>query len=287
MEVKIPKLWVDVAMQQRVLVNQYKTNHFMKMVGAFCVLKTLTTTGIFHNYNEQPLLRESCKLSRNSFKKTISDLNKIGMVQIIGNDLKLVSWNQATQIVCQEQHNNEFFSFDFKAEDNAKIQYYFFALNIYENQHKQQNSFKKRLESNPTLKTKLIELVANYFQLTIHQVEQMPLVDFMECLYQLQNNQFCVGTLGNALFELNCDVNRSISKLKHEWSFNSTKSVSYYKKRMAMVGMSYTEKIGTLISQTKNRIRTISGQYNNGFDKMLKLPTWNRVDRLHLQFLIA
>lgn len=259
----------------------------MKMVGAFCVLKTLTTTGIFHNYNEQPLLRQTCKLSRNSFKKTIHDLKQIGLVETIGNDLKLCGWSKATQIVCQEQHKNEFFQFEFDLENDSKIQHYFFALNIYENQHKQQNSFKKRLESNPTLKTKLVEFVANGFQLTTFQVEKMPMEEFMNRLYQLQNNQFCVGTLGNELFELNCDVNRSIDKLKHEWCFNSTKSVSYYKKRMAIVGISYTEKIGTLVSSTKNRIRSISGKYYDGFDKMLKLPTWNRVDRLHLLINIA
>lgn len=286
MKIRIPKSWVDICLSKRIVVNTYETNRFVKLIGVFCLLKSTTTTGILHNWRNQSQLRTLCKLSRNSFKSTINHLHELGLVECVGHDLKLRGWNHASQIILQDEHDNEFVSFEYDITNDAKIQHYFFAINIKENQTKQRKSFENRLKFNPHIKQQLIDAICITYDMNIHQVEKMTMDEFCERVYQMQNFQFCCGTPGTDIFKFNPDVNRSIVSMKLDWNFKSTKSVSYYKRRLMEIGLTHTEKIGQLVSSTKNRIRLVPG-YTDGFNRLLKLPTWNRVDRVHIQLEIA
>jgi predicted transcriptional regulator len=279
--IKVPTYWIDAVLRKRVTVNDYQTNRYIKHIGVFCLLKTVSSTGILHNWSSQSNLRELCKLSRNSFKSSVNQLNELGLIKIVGKDLKLSGWKEASQIIIQDDHDNEFTHFEYDLINDAKIHHYFYALNIKLNQDTQRKSFENRLKFNPHIKRDLIDSICMTFNLNESQVTKMTIDEFMECAYQLQNKLFCGGTLRVEIFKLNPDTNRNLSAIKNDWNFKSTKSISYYKRRLMSFGLTQTEKIGQLLSSTKNRIRQVDG-YSSGWNRVHKLPTWNRVDRVHV-----
>jgi hypothetical protein len=223
------------------------------------------------------------KLSRNSFKASIHQLHEIGLLKLVKNDLILKGWDDASNILFDVDHDKEFTSFEYDIDNDAKIGAYFYALSIALNQKKQIKTFENRLKYNPHQKRILIEGICATYNMSEQQVNKMTSAEFMECAYQMQNHQFQSGTPRIDIFEVNTDINRNLMTMKSAWQFNSTKSISYHKRQLMAKGLTHTEKIGQLISSTKNRIRCVNG-YSDGFDKNLRLPIWNRVDRIHIQF---
>ena len=80
--------------------------------------------------------------------------------------------------------------------------------------------------------------------------------------------------------KFNPDCNRSASKLKQDWQFNSTLSITYWKRKLEQLGLIMVEKIGKLTGKRSSRLRDYGLQ--DRWCSLQKLPVWYRVDRIQV-----
>lgn len=274
MLVKVHTDLLNFAVQGRNLVNRYKTNRTVKVVAFYALLKTVTTTGVIHNYTEQPELRKLTKYSRNGFKDLVKDLVETGLATITCNNLKLTSWQAAVETIGQ-QYTPEFTYIDYNTENNTKLYYYFLPAEIAAKKAKQEQIAIQRLKENSTLKQATDSLISK-----LYKIDPSILTDqqYLDAVYQIQVQQFTSGTLTGEVMKFNPDCNRSASKLKQDWKFDSTLSITYWKRKLQKLGLIVVENVGKLIGQKSSRLREYGLQ--DRWCNVAKRPIWYRVDRI-------
>ena len=281
MRIKVPAYWITQSIGKRQLVNRYETNAMLKCIGHYCILKQVTTTGILHNWKSQSkYLQKLLNLSRNGLVKAIERLHIVGLIDL-GANLAMVGWDDASQIIGLQI--DEFIWIDYDPSSNAKIEHLLMAAEIKINQENQVKIIQKRLKFNPSLKSELDILIAENWQIDLVDVQQMNIHQFIWHLKQLQISTFMNGTLKAALYEINPDLNRSVVKFKSDWDYKSVQSIAYIKRKLAKLKLISINKIGAIVSTTKNRIRKM-GNYASGYDRMLKLPIWFMPDSIQVNF---
>lgn len=274
MLIKVHTDLLNFAVQGRNLVNRYKTNRTVKVIAFYALLKTVTTTGVIHKYTEQPELRKLTKYSRNGFKDLVQDLINTGLATVTSNNLKLASWTDAVQVIGQK-YEPKFTYIDYKTENNTKLYYYFLPAEIANKKAAQEKIAIHRLKENSTLKQATDSLISK-----LYKVDPETLTDqqYLDAVYQIQVYQFTSGTLTNEVMKFNPDCNRSASKLKQDWQFKSTLSITYWKRKLQQLGLICIEQVGKLVGKRTSRLRDIGLQ--DRWCKLEKVPVWYRVDRI-------
>ena len=233
MLIKVHTDLLNFAVQGRNLVNRNKTNRTVKVIAFYALLKTVTTTGVIHNYTEQPALRKLTKYSRNGFKDLVKDLVSTGLATVTCNNLKLSSWKDAVQTIGKE-YTPEFTYLEYNTENETKLYYHFLPAEIAAKKAKQEQIAIQRLKENSTLKQATDSLISK-----LYKVDPSTLTDqqYLDAVYQIQVYQFTSGTLTGEVMKFNPDCNRSASKLKQDWQFNSTLSITYWKRKLEQLGL--------------------------------------------------
>ena len=274
MLIKVHTDLLNFAVQGRHLVNRYNTNRTVKVIALYALLKTVTSTGVIHNYTEQPALRKLTKYSRNGFKDLVKDLVNTGLATVTCNNLKLNSWQKAVELTGQ-QYTPDFTYIDYNTENNTKLYYYFLPAEIAAKKAAQEKIAIQRLKENSTLKQATDSLISK-----LYKVDPSILTDqqYLDAIYQIQVYQFTSGTLTGEVMKFNPDCNRSASKLKQDWQFKSTLSITYWKRKLQQLGLIMLEKIGKLVGKKTSRLRQYGLQ--DRWCSIAKKPIWYRVDRI-------
>ena len=282
--IKVPVYWIKESIGNRQLVNKYETNAMLKAIGNYCILKTITTTGVLHDWkSQQKELKKLLKLSRNGLFGAIERLQKLGLIYLDAN-LTLVGWDYASQVI--GLNIDEFISIDYCLDNNAKIEHYLIAAEVQVTKTSQIEIIQKKLKSNPLLKNELDLLIAKGYDLPLSDVLQLNIDQWLDYLKQLQIKTFVSGTLKTELYQINPDLNRSVVKLKKEWEFRSVQSIAYIKRKLAKLGLIIVNKYGAIISTNKNRISKM-GNFSAGFDRLNKLPVWFLPDSIQINFQVC
>lgn len=275
MLIKVHTDLLNFAVQGRTLVNQYKTNRTVKVIAFYSLLKSVTSTGVLHNYAEQAELRKLTKYSRNGFKSLVQDLVTTGLATVTNGNLKLSSWSTAVETIGQS-YTAKFTYIDYKTENETKLYYYFLPAEIAAKKAAQEAITIQRLKENSTLKQATDSLISK-----LYKVDPSTLTDkqYLDAVYFIQIHQFTSGTLTSEVMKFNPDCNRSASKLKQDWKFNSTLSITYWKRKLQQLGLLFVEKIGKLVGKRSSRLREYGLQ--DRWDKKEKAPVWYRIDRIN------
>lgn len=275
MLIKVHTDLLNFAVQGRVLVNQYNTNRTVKVIAFYALLKSVTTTGVIHNYTEQPELRTLTKYSRNGFKSLVQDLISLGLATVTNKNLKLCSWATAVETTGQT-YTPKFSYIDYKTENETKLYYYFLPAEIAAKKAAQEATAIQRLKENSTLKQTTDSLINK-----LYKVDPSTLTNkqYLDAVYFVQNYQFTSGTLTGGVMKFNPDCNRSASKLKEDWNFKSTLSITYWKRKLQQLGLLIVEKTGKLVGKKSSRLREYGLQ--DRWCNKEKAPVWYRVDRIN------
>lgn len=276
MLIKVHTDLLNFAVQGRNLVNRYETNRTVKVVAFYALLKTVTSTGVIHNYTEQPELRKLTKYSRNGFKALVQDLVNTGLAVITSNNLKLCSWTNAVQLTGQ-QYEPKFTFIEYKEENTTKLYYYFLPAEIANKKAAQEKIALQRLKENSTLKQATDSLISK-----LYKIDPSTLTDqqYLDAVYQIQVQQFTSGTLTGVVMQFNPDCNRSATSLKKDWNYKSTLSITYWKRKLEQLGLIMLEKVGKIIGKKSSRLREYGLQ--DRWCNITKTPVWYRVDRINV-----
>ena len=92
--IAIPLNLIALAVKTRTLKNKYQTNDFIKCLGNFAILKSLTTTGKIHfNLNQKKELHKHLKCSRNQLNNILNNLQKFEFIKRSNSGaIMLKSW---------------------------------------------------------------------------------------------------------------------------------------------------------------------------------------------------
>jgi hypothetical protein len=274
MLIKVHKDLLTYAVQGRTVVDTYATNRTVKIVAFYCLLKSVTSTGVIHNVTEQPELRKLTKYSRNSFKSLVQDLISSGLATISKGNLKLVSWSSAVESTGLE-YKPSFTYINYNEENTTKFYYSFLPAEIANKKAAQEAAVIKRLESNLKLKKATDNLIKQLYKVDPSTLSS---TQYLDAVYFIQNYQYTSGTITSDLVRFNPDLNRSASKLKADWKFKSTLSITYWKRKLQELGLIIVENVGKLIGKKNNRLRDHGLQ--DRYCKEVKSPVWYRVDRI-------
>lgn len=285
MKVKIPIQLIDIAVSKRFLVNRYETNHTIKTIGNYCLLKTLSTTGVVHISENKKNLLLLLKLTRNSLFPALERLKTIGLIKIEGDKIILCGWKKAVEIF-EYLFNEKFIEIDYNELDlKKKIDYYIYSCEIVIAQQKQREALQKILTANPAIKRDVANIISGYNKEPLDDIMNWGNPKFIATWFRLQQFLFKAGTeVLESVFAYRADVNRTINSIRQSWSMKSFKSVTYTKRKLNKAGVIVIEKIGTLLSNGNFRIRMASKKYSNNFIKMDNTHTWNLPDQLHVNF---
>jgi hypothetical protein len=253
--IKVPVDLPPALVGKRRLVNEYETNLEIKAVGAWLLLKSLTTSGLIQRYtNQLPGLLEYTRLSRASFYRTINRLDALGLAGFDGRNLWLASWKKLEDLYGIT--TTSFIEVNYSTNDKKAIHWIIPTLEIEHNKDRQRNALMYKLDKNPDLKT--------YLESILIKAGAPPekLLDYnymIEQLWKLQLLSF-QDEVGSDIYEtldlLRFDVNRAAKGFKKSYHFKSDQSASYWRKKMKDAGLIDVERLAVISDHwaRKNKI---------------------------------
>jgi hypothetical protein len=285
LKVKIPIQLIDLACSQRFIVNRYETNHTIKIIGNYCLLKTLSTTGVVHISSNKKNLLSLLKLTRNSLAPALERMKIIGLIKIEDDKIILCGWKKAVEIF-EYTFDEKFIEIDYNELDlKKKIDFYIYSCEIAISQQKQREALQKILTANPVIKKDVANIISGFNKQPLDDIMNWSNQQFIATWFRLQRFLFKTGTeVLESVWAYRADVNRTINSIRQSWSMKSFKSVTYTKRKLNKAGVIVIEKIGTLLSTGNFRIRQASKKYSNNFIKHESTHTWNLPDQLHVNF---
>lgn len=285
MIIQVPIGIASNLIRSRYIVNKYLVNGACKLYGTYCVLKSITTTGIVQNYRSQlTLLLNKLQLSRNSLESQIKQLQQLKLLQVTGSNIVLTSWENSCRI----------FDFEFEGlmhievpEKKLATKFIFYNLDIAENQDKQKSAIARKFNANPGLlidiKNAMVQLDPKY---SLDKLSKLTWTEFLKVLFHFQLQSYQTGT--KALKLLHCyraNINRTAYNMACSWKMKGSRSVAYVKTKLSELGLASIVKIEPVSSPALVRARSINKNYADNFDKSTKLPVWHVSDQINLNFL--
>ena len=285
MKIKIPIQLISIAVSHRTIVNRYETNHTIKIIGNYCLLKTLSTTGVIHISSNKKNLLSLLKLTRNSLAPSLERMQAIGLIKLENDKIILCGWKKAVELF-QFKFDEKFIEIDYNELDfKKKIDFYIYSCEIAIAQQKQKEALQKILTANPVIKKDVANIISGISKQSLDDVMKWSDTQFIAYWFRLQRYLFKTGTeVMESVFAYRADVNRTINSIRLSWAMKSFKSVTYTKRKLNKAGVLVIEKIGTLLSTGNFRIRQASKKYSNNFIKDEGMHTWNLPDQLHVNF---
>ena len=213
--------WMCLKREQRF---RYATNRAFKAYGLWLLLKTVTTSGLIQDYQEQmESLMKLTRLSRATFYRHLNWCVELGLVQKGKRDLRLTALDKITAEMDLPggTHNLEY-----RAEEGPGIDKLLKALEYVEAREKMAFGLRATLRRTPA--------VVRAFQLMAAKQGKPDLAFTRENLFAMQVHVFCHGGAEDVyqmLFEANPDFNRKLETIAF-WRNMKSPSSAYYERRI-------------------------------------------------------
>lgn len=250
LNLKIPVALARYAMTERKKVNTYETNRFVKNIMCYLVLKSITPYSVIRSWKNQiDELSYYCQCERQTFKRRLQWCIDMGLIQVTGNDLRLVSWKVAGNIFyCKLDAYN---TIQYNPETNANIHLALFQTEIKDNKQRQLYTIQKKLCKNPMLKDQIKQTLLR------HGADPVKLGRFdyfHNAMRLLYSKAFISEPETHALLiQVRPDCNRSVKGLQRSWDFKHPQLVSYYKRKLQGSGLIVIHKGSVIESRTRAR----------------------------------
>jgi hypothetical protein len=225
----------------RELRNKYMTNRDIKTYAAFFLLKTLSTTGVIQEYENQmgvilPLIQCNKQTAAARVKEMAAlGLCKLTIVEVSNNcyltTIHLVSYKEAAAKLGIKYNGLINIIYDQEKKGNQIFQYLIRTVEIADNAATQLEAIHYKLNKNPLLKSNLMHLLMQ--QGADEKKLHTSRLYFQKRFLLLQQQAFKDGTeLEAVIYALRADTNRSAGTIKSHHCYKSAASVTYLKKRM-------------------------------------------------------
>lgn len=267
-KLRIPVGLSRVLVKDRVVRNKYQTNRTVKFYGFFCVLKSLTTSGILKNYPAQiDYLCKMVKKGRSSFYSYMKACIELGLIEKAGDNLKLANWDMLFERFNLQEKRFSEFTYD---EDNPiqTPEYYLVSSEIKENQYYQARNVLSQICQNPQLKA-----VLNAKAVDFSVIEKLQRIQIKSFVNGCGGSEATYGTIHS----LNADLQRSVPRLRRAFGLKSNRSVGYLKSQLKLRGFAM---VSERVLSSKERMRKDRQCYYTGWDKEAKESTWHLPDEI-------
>ncbi len=225
LQVRINKELLSNVIQFRELRKKYITNRTLREVAVFCVLKTVTSSGIIQNYIEQlDDLAELCNCSKSSLFGIIKRLIDQKLIARKGGALILRSMQRLLNRYEITSKETVSLTYEFR---NHKLYQLLQAAYIKSMRSGQEFMVNKKIQNNPYLKHIINEKSKNperirkkLLSLQISTFKDKSTTDEYELIHSI-----------------NADTNLSARSLRRAFKFKSNMSVAYLKKMLGKRGI--------------------------------------------------
>lgn len=265
LKVKVHKELLDYLVKQREQKNVYETNNLLKFVGAYYVLKSLTTTGVIQNYFSKEI--ELCTVlhcSRSTLYKYIRECEKRGYLKRSAGNLVLSSY----QSFCEtfDVIYTQFVTIIYDYE-KQKINHCLELARLKLGEIERSEAFENRLAKFPELKKELEKLINpdknGCYQKSLAALQILAYKKGHEKLLEI--------------FMLNPDSDLNVHSIRKLFNFKSYLSVAYLKKKLFLKDLIHIQK--RVI--TSPVYRSIPKRYVD-FDIKKNVHKWHLPDKLEL-----
>ena len=282
--IKVPKQFVTALLLQRNLVNKYEKHNLLKYYSYFFLLKSLTTSGTIHNFEEQkPTLRKYFKVTRNTFTSIIAKLCELELIKIDGNDdLQIYTWSIAAEkLNCD--HTRNYFELTYSTTDQQTLYYLIFAAEIAANQQKQANAVQKKLGLNSSNLEALCSSLSELSKIPTNEIKKLSFAEFQKLLMEWQKKTFAIRTAHFFnLHSLRADTNRSLKSLRNDWSVKDFRTVTYIKRKLEKLKIITNEKAEIIFSDCGNRMINICKKHCDIYNHSTKKRAYRFTDQLQI-----
>lgn len=247
---KVPYSLAAMATGERHLVNKYQTNHFIKNITAWLILKAESPLGLIRDYKNQiDHLAYITQCEQQTFKKRLAWMIKEQIATIEGSDIRLKSWKQAAALLYFSL--NEFKLIQYNPDEHKNIYLRLFTTEIEENKNRQAYMIEQKMKKNPALK-QVVQSTMLQFGADPNKINDFKyLLNGMRKLYR--ESFVAEPEIHNILKNVRPDLNRSVKGLAKAWNYRSKQSASYIKSLLTKAGMIVIHKQDRVTSKERSR----------------------------------
>ncbi len=274
---------MQILLQKRLVVNKYEKHNLLKSYSYYFLLKSLTNSGIIHNYWEQaPALRKYFKVTRNTFKKIILQLQELELVKVENNDLHISSWTTVAKNL-ETEHYKNYLVLTYNLTDKQTLFYLMFAADIFSNQKKQTEAVQKKLNFNSSTLNAICNSLSDLSNISVKEIMQLPFNEFQKLLMAWQHKTFAIRTVHfSVLNSIRIDTNRSLKSLRNDWALKDFRTATYIKRKLTKLGIINNEKQNVNFTNCGNRMINICKKYCDIYNSSSKTRGFRFTDQLQL-----
>lgn len=277
--------------------SRYSTNREIKYWSTWFLLKSLTTTSVIKNWTAQKaFILEYLHLNENTLRAHLSWLKQEKLITIDrgSRQITMISYKKAAELL--DLTFNGVYTVSYNHLDKKLVdekQPFQYLLRMEECEHHKQRQAEAvayKLDNNPLYKEDM------YYQLIQIGADGIRLRRdpeyFRERLLVLQKLFFLRGSeILSYVMTVRADINRGVRKIKAHHGYRSAQSVSYFKRRMAQMGLARIRK-DFVISEARSRLyvpaegdtppQKVRGGVRDGYvyNRLTKATVWILCDQI-------
>ncbi|MES2773403.1 MAG: hypothetical protein V4722_04425 [Bacteroidota bacterium] len=241
---------------RRELRNKYYTNRDIKTWAAYFLLKSLTTSSIIKQWDQQSSFLEGVlQCNERTLRARLAEMVHIGLCQLCTatKNLTLTSYEKAAEILDIKYEGTTTILYDTATQRGCQVFQYLIRVDEIQNAKlKQLKALNYHITKNPLLKESLMQEMERFFNDDRQKLENG--VFFQKRLYELQSISFKEGS---AIYEIihhrRADINRGVKGIQNDHAYKGLSSVSYMKKVLVKYNL-VTVKHNVVESRERNRV---------------------------------
>jgi hypothetical protein len=233
LQVPILKGAAEQLVTRRELRNVYQTNQDIKTYAAWFIFKALTTTGLIKNYiNQSAHLCAVLHCSEGTLRGLVARMKEKKLLTVEpGRNLRLVSYDDAAQILQIIYTGTEPLKYDYAKQTGNQVFSYILRLKEIENAKADQlKGLTYHIAKNPLL---LDEVCQELYQRGATEEELATASGFQRWLLRLQVQTFIHGGTESSfdiIHRRRADIDRSLRTIQDAHHYQHHASVTYLKK---------------------------------------------------------
>lgn len=215
--------------------NVYNVNPHLKYWATFFLLKTISSSGVIHNWNKQKhFLLQYLRLSDGTFRSQLSTLKKLGLIEDYkaSRSIILCSYKNAAHIMgieykgeCQVEYKPNTYN-----NETQVFRYILVAQEVESNQDHQLTELYRKFQKN--LSGKATDILSALRQLGYTDEALRSPQQFQQALLRLQKIVFRDKSgLADVAFSLRADINRSVRTWAKHHGYAHAQSASFLKNK--------------------------------------------------------
>lgn len=240
--------------RRRDLRKVYETNRDIKIWSSWFLLKTISPNSSFieHWIKQKDIILDFLKLNENTFRRQLKEMVRLGLATVDHYNITLTSYIKAADVLGIAFNNTYSVTYNPSQYEGKQVfRYLLTAEEFKERQERQLGALMNHMDKNPTLRNDIVMMLHQ------HGADERYLNHpryFQERLLQLQLQLFRKGSdLLSYIYTHRADINRGVKCIAKHYSYKSSQSVSYLKKRMAFFGIISVQKL-SVASENRSRL---------------------------------